>query len=133
MQKSKARTKTQVKEYWTFRNESRIKFTHGLHKYPARMHPEIAKNIISDYAQGDQTVVIDPFMGSGGVLIEAMLHGNNSIGFDINPFAVLLSKVKTTVINTKSTQEEFFKVFKNSKNVHYLTAHIFQYRKKQEY
>ena len=37
-------------------------------------------------------------MGSGGVLLESILHGNTAIGIDINPFAVLLSKVKTTPI-----------------------------------
>lgn len=105
---------TTLKEYWTFRNESRKKFTHGLHKYPARMHPEIAKNIISDYAEDNRTVIIDPFAGSGGVLIEALMHGNNSIGFDINPFAVLLSKVKTTIINTAHAKEEYLKILRES-------------------
>src|SRR5437899_4106433 len=86
-------SRARLKEYWTFRNSSSKKFTHGLHLYPARMHPEIAKNIIIDYADDKRTLVIDPFVGSGGVLIESMLHGNNSVGFDINPFAVLLSKI----------------------------------------
>ena len=42
-------------------------------------------------------MVFDPFMGSGGVLLESMLCGINSVGFDINPLAVLISRVKTTV------------------------------------
>ena len=73
------KTKVALKEFWTFRNESRKKFTHGLHKYPARMHPEIAKNIIAKYAENKKTVIIDPFVGSGGVLIESMLKKKNSI------------------------------------------------------
>ena len=102
------------KEYWSFRNSSTKKFTHGLHKYPARMHPEIAKKIIHDYASNKKTLVIDPYLGSGGVLIEALLNGNDSIGFDINPLARLMSKVKTTVVNTKKIKEEHDEILKKS-------------------
>ena len=85
---------------WTFRDISTQKYTHGIHLYPARMHPEIARRIISKYAHtGD--VIFDPFMGSGGVLLESILHGNNTVGLDINPLAVLISKVKTTIFKNK--------------------------------
>jgi len=109
------KSKRALKEYWTFRNESRKKFTHALHKYPARMHPEIAKNIIAKYAESKRTVIIDPFVGSGGVLIESMLKKKNSIGFDVNPFAVLLAKVKTTIINPKRAECEYQKILEKSK------------------
>lgn len=85
-------------EEWTFLNVSTKNYTHAIHLYPARMHPEIARKLITKYARDKRKVVFDPFMGSGGVLLESILHGNNAIGFDINPFAVLLSQVKTTVI-----------------------------------
>lgn len=85
---------------WTFRDKSTRKYTHAMHLYPARMHPEIARRLIMKYVQNKSDIVLDPFMGSGGVLLEAILHGNNSIGIDLNPFAVLLSKVKTTAIRT---------------------------------
>lgn len=88
--------RTQGGQDWTFRDVSTQKHTHGIHLYPARMHPEIARRVIAKYSRpGD--VVFDPFMGSGGVLLESILHGNNAAGLDINPLAVLISKVKTTV------------------------------------
>ncbi len=90
--------KRKSKDEWTFLDVSTRKYTHAIHLYPARMHPEIARKIISKYATHKKDVVFDPFMGSGGVLLESILQGNNAIGFDINPFAILLSKVKTTVI-----------------------------------
>ena len=86
------------KTEWTFLDASTKKYTHALHLYPARMHPEIPKRIIEKYAKDKKDVVLDPFMGSGSVVLEGILHGNQTIGIDINPFAVLLSKVKTTVI-----------------------------------
>lgn len=105
-----------TKEDWTFREISTSQYTHGFHQYPARMHPEIAKRIIQKYATGSKSVVLDPFMGSGGVLVEAMLHGNNSVGIDLNPFAVLLSKVKTTPLDPKKLEDEFQDVIKKSKS-----------------
>jgi len=90
---------------WTFKEISTSQYTHGFHQYPARMHPEIATRLIQKYSTGSKTVVLDPFMGSGGVLVESMLHGNNSIGIDLNPFAVLLSKVKTTPLNPKKLEK----------------------------
>ncbi len=82
---------------WTFLDVSTRKYTHAIHLYPARMHPEIARRLIARHA-GSGDVVFDPFMGSGGVLLESMLRGNDAIGLDVNPFAVLLTKVKTTPI-----------------------------------
>ena len=90
---------------WTFKEISTSQYTHGFHQYPARMHPEIATRLLQKYSIGSKTVVLDPFMGSGGVLVESMLHGNNSIGIDLNPFAVLLSKVKTTPLDPKKLEK----------------------------
>lgn len=108
-------TATIVKEDWTFREISTSQYTHGFHQYPARMHPEIAKRMIQKYASNASEVVIDPFMGSGGVLVEAILNGNNTIGIDLNPFAVLLTKVKTSPINHQKLEEIFQDIIKKSK------------------
>jgi len=100
---------------WTFPKVSTKDYTHGFHTYPARMHPEIAKQLIEKYASDPKKVVFDPFMGSGGVLVEAILHGNNAIGIDINPFSEFLSKVKTTPLNAKKLNKIFEEILKNSK------------------
>jgi len=39
--------------------------------------------------------VLDPFCGVGTTLVEALLQGHEAIGFEINPYAVLASRVKT--------------------------------------
>ncbi len=39
--------------------------------------------------------VLDPFAGVGTTLIEALKHGDDAIGFEINPYAVLACKAKT--------------------------------------
>jgi len=100
---------------WTFPKVSTKEFTHGFHTYPARMHPEIAKQLIEKYASDPKKVVFDPFMGSGGVLVEAILHGNNAIGIDINPFSVLLSKIKTTPLDVTKLNKTFDKILEKSR------------------
>ena len=110
--------RSEHKDEWTFRDISTRKYTHAIHLYPARMHPEIARRLIHKYTRKKTDIVLDPFMGSGGVLLEAILHGNNTIGFDINPFAVLLSKVKTTLIkkDIRGGGDSLEKILKNSKH-----------------
>jgi hypothetical protein len=39
-------------------------------------------------------VVLDPFCGVGTTLVEAVLRGHRSIGFEINPYAALAAQVK---------------------------------------
>ncbi|MBP9114252.1 MAG: hypothetical protein KBF88_15675 [Polyangiaceae bacterium] len=66
---------------------------HGFHTYPARMHPTTASRLVDSFG-GD--IVLDPFCGSGTVLIETMLLGKKAIGSDLNPIAVELSELKTS-------------------------------------
>ncbi|MHA1781681.1 MAG: DNA methyltransferase [Candidatus Thorarchaeota archaeon] len=82
---------------WTFERASTNYMTHGLHPYPARMIPQIARKLILRYSEPGATIW-DPFCGSGTVLVESMLLERKSIGTDLNPFAIFLSKVKTSPI-----------------------------------
>jgi DNA modification methylase len=67
---------------------------HGFHAYPARAHPVTARRLVLAYCPDDGTV-LDPFCGSGTILIEAMLAGRAAIGTDLNPLAVMLARAKT--------------------------------------
>lgn len=70
---------------------------HGFHSYPARLHPSIAKAVIAKFAPElkPQSYVLDPFCGSGTVLVEGRLAGLHVVGTDINPLAIRLSKLKS--------------------------------------
>ncbi len=67
---------------------------HGFHPYPARMHPDTASGLVAAFSKEGDTV-LDPFCGSGTVLVEAMIQGRRAIGTDLNPFAVRLAMAKT--------------------------------------
>jgi len=69
--------------------------THGIHRFPAKFIPQVPRFCMEHYSkQGD--VVLDPFMGSGTTLLEAMLLGRDAYGIDIHPLARLIAKTKVT-------------------------------------
>ena len=73
--------------------------THGVHKFPAKFFPELPRYLISKYSKlGD--VVLDPMCGSGTTLLESILQNRHAIGVDIDPIAKMISRVKTTPIET---------------------------------
>ncbi|MCB9688817.1 MAG: site-specific DNA-methyltransferase [Alphaproteobacteria bacterium] len=83
-------------DYWTFRRGAARRQAHGLSQYPAMMVPPMQAVLMGVVAQavGDIDSVIDPFVGSGTTLTEAMRLGLSFSGQDINPLAVLISRTK---------------------------------------
>lgn len=79
---------------WDF-PQSRAEDLHSLHPYPAKFIPEIPRTIIQALAPRVGTAVLDPFCGSGTSLVEAQRAGFQAVGVDLNPVAILLSRVKT--------------------------------------
>lgn len=80
-------------EYWDFHD---YRQHNPLVKYPAIMVAPMQQCIISEAIKADKNIknILDPFLGSGTVLIEAAKLGLDVMGFDINPLAILLSKVQ---------------------------------------
>lgn len=75
-------------------------YTHNFYRYPARMLPELAHDIIINYSlPGD--IVLDPFMGGGTSVIESIAIGRRVIGIDINSLATFVTDVKTTPLSIK--------------------------------
>src|SRR5262245_1035436 len=68
---------------------------HGFHTYPARMHPGTAARLVRGLSP-ERGRVLDPFCGSGTVLVEAMIAGRDAFGIDLNPLAIELTRLKTT-------------------------------------
>jgi SAM-dependent methyltransferase len=71
--------------------------THGFHSYAGRMHPSIARGAVAALSAAGETVV-DPFCGSGTVLVEAMGLGRRARGVDASPLGVAIARVRTNVL-----------------------------------
>ena len=74
--------------------------THSYFRYYGKFPSKIGKLIVEDLDNRHalspaNDFVLDNYAGSGTTLVEAKLHGYDSFGIDINPFAVLACKVKT--------------------------------------
>lgn len=70
------------------------RLTHQLFRYPAKLHPPVAQALIEAFTNpGDW--ILDPFCGSGTVLVEAAAAGRNSLGTDVDPVAVAVARSKT--------------------------------------
>lgn len=65
----------------------------SIHPFPARMAPELALERVSRLDEG--AVVLDPMMGSGTVIRQALDAGHRAIGYDSDPLSVLMSRVAT--------------------------------------
>ncbi|WP_372022812.1 hypothetical protein P7L70_05235 (plasmid) [Tistrella mobilis] len=68
----------------------------SVHPFPARMAPELALNSLGAMQAG---TVLDPMTGSGTVVRIAQANNLDAIGFDLDPLAVLISKVGTTAVD----------------------------------
>jgi hypothetical protein len=66
---------------------------HGFHSYPARLHPETARRLLERFSPPSGRV-LDPFCGSGTVLVEARQLARHAFGIDANPLAVELATLK---------------------------------------
>lgn len=87
-----------VNSEWCFKNvRSTEQWTHGYHRYPAKFLPNLVKKLIEEYTLPTD-LVVDFFAGCGTTLVEAKVHGRQSIGVDINPVAELITKVKINPI-----------------------------------
>ncbi len=68
--------------------------THYLFRFPAKFHPPVIRKLIDEYSRpGDH--ILDPFCGSGTMLVEAAIAGRNAVGLDVDPVAAFVSRVKT--------------------------------------
>jgi hypothetical protein len=75
-----------------------IGLTHNFYRYPARMSPDLASEVIQLFSNvGD--VIFDPFMGGGTSIVEALAAGRHAIGVDINPISLFVTAVKTTPLS----------------------------------
>lgn len=93
--------------FWDFKNSDTKELTHSIHNYPAVMVYPISRNILSRMLELQNIeTLMDPFMGSGTVILEGLLAGCKTIyGNDLNPLAYKISKAKTNILSSDINTE----------------------------
>ncbi len=78
--------------------------THNFYRYPARMSPELAHEVIHLFSHQND-IVLDPFMGGGTSIVEAVAAGRQAVGIDLNPLAAFVTGAKTTPLSANDEQQ----------------------------
>ncbi len=112
------RLKALLESELDFHGEDSTYASHNFHSFAAKFPPQLPRVFIRGLSNpGD--IVLDPMMGSGTAVVEALLEGRKGIGLDIDPLALRLGYAKTTTINPHKLREQGNNVIK--KAYHYLS------------
>lgn len=114
-------------EKYDFIGQSYASSYPNLHKYPATMLPQIGIEILKEL-NISKGKLLDPYCGSGSSFASGLECGiTKMFGFDINPLAILISKVKFTkisinaIIETKAKlRDGIYEFVKNEQNLNKL-------------
>jgi len=68
---------------------------HDWYRFVLSYPPHLVRDYISDFGLNEQSVILDPFCGTGTTLVEAKLNRIKAIGLEANPFPYFASTVKT--------------------------------------
>jgi len=77
------------------RRQSTRYSAHGLHDYKGKFNPQVVRAVGNIIGLKPGSRVLDPFCGSGTVLVEAIHNGWAADGIDLNPLAIEIAQAKT--------------------------------------
>ena len=80
--------------------------THSFYRYPARFSPAFARTAISLFSRPGDTV-LDPFVGGGTTVVEALATGRRAIGVDLNSLAAFVTRSRTTPLSDSEVSDVY--------------------------
>jgi DNA modification methylase len=91
-------------DYWDF---TQYRDKKALIKYPAMMVAPMQEQLLQDILEFDPHIrnILDPFVGSGTVLAAGAKLNLNTYGIDINPLAILISRVALEGVSLVNIRE----------------------------
>jgi hypothetical protein len=87
----------------------------AIHPFPARMAPDLAFQALRRLPAGSR--ILDPMTGSGTVLRHAAALGHIAVGRDLDPLAVLMTRVWNTPFDPGKLQSCLKLVLKRAKDL----------------
>ena len=93
-----------------------------VHPFPARMAPDLALERLALLPLGSR--VLDPMVGSGTVLRQAISLGHSAIGFDLDPLAVLMARVWTTPVRDGAIEKSAREIVATARNLEPTMVHL---------
>jgi DNA modification methylase len=71
---------------------------HNLYPYKGKFYPRVVRTLINTFKLNKESLLLDPFNGSGTTTHEASLMGIKSVGIDVTPMGVILSELKNDLL-----------------------------------
>src|SRR5579863_4167637 len=75
-------------------------WTHNFYRYPARFSPRFAAAAIQCLSTPSD-LILDPYMGGGTAVVEAVVAGRPVVGNDLNSLAAFVTRVKITTLASR--------------------------------
>ncbi|MBR1688010.1 MAG: hypothetical protein IJ710_05675 [Prevotella sp.] len=93
---------------------------HSIHPYHAKFYPGIPLYFIQKYAT-KESVVLDPFCGSGTTLVETNLAGLEADGVDINFLSAKMSRAKTLKTDREKLEQyaDYIRSSTDERDIHF--------------
>lgn len=84
-----------------------------MHKYWGRKPHNVVRDYILNFTKpGD--VVLDPFMGSGVVVIESIKNNRKAIGIDLNPMACFIAENTINNVDLDEFEKKFNEIYEKN-------------------
>ena len=82
---------------------------YSMHKYWSKKPFNVISKYIDTYSKPND-IVLDPFVGSGISSVESIFLNRRTVGIDINPMSIFITKQMLENINPINIQNEFLKI-----------------------
>lgn len=82
---------------------------YSMHKYWSKKPANLIRDLIVQYSKKNE-IVLDPFSGSGISVVESVKTNRKTIGMDINPAAIFITREILEKIEPSRILEEFEKI-----------------------
>ena len=84
-----------------------------MHKYWGRKPHNVVSDYILNFTKPGDTV-LDPFMGSGVVVIESLKHDRKAIGIDLNPMACFITENTINKVDLEDFEKTFVQIYEKN-------------------
>ena len=82
---------------------------YNMHTYWSKKPHDAIREYIKHYTQPED-LVLDPFCGSGGTALAALMEGRVAIAIDLSPAATFITKNYSSAIDIEKCKQEYIKI-----------------------
>lgn len=80
---------------------------HNLYPFKGKFYPRVVRTLINTFNLNTNSLILDPFNGSGTTTHESSIMGIKSVGVDITPIGTILAELKNELSLLKEKELNF--------------------------